>query len=281
MASILFLVITVKVKIIMSKMVSVVMCVYNGESFIEESICSIMNQTYGNIELIIVNDGSDDNTSTYIDRMMEKYQDRKIIKIEKENTGLTDSLNVGLNQANGYYVARQDADDISIYNRIEKCVRTIEESDYDILTTKFERFDGVNTIDIRPYNSWFYRYGVDIGHLKYGNVFCHGSFFIKSNVIKKLSYDVEKKKSQDYDFLLRALKENFKIGFLDEVLYKLRIHDSSISVISKSDQLGFAKSSIESNYGTSFYFMPNANLIKKTYLYGHRFLYGTLNAIYK
>ncbi|KHJ39625.1 putative glycosyltransferase EpsE [Pedobacter glucosidilyticus] len=95
--------------------ISVVMSVYNAEKFLKESIESILNQTYQNFEFIIINDGSSDGSLSII----QSYNDDRIILIDQENQGLSKSLNNGIRNAKGEFIARMDADDISINNRLE------------------------------------------------------------------------------------------------------------------------------------------------------------------
>lgn len=103
--------------------VSVVMPAYNAEKYIGEAIDSILNQTYKDFELIIINDGSTDDTREII----LKYEDPRIIFLENEkNSGIVITLNKGLDQASGEYIARMDADDIAVYDRFEKQVAYLE-----------------------------------------------------------------------------------------------------------------------------------------------------------
>ncbi len=96
--------------------ISVVMAVYNGESYLSQAIESILKQTYQDFEFIIINDGSKDHTWEIIQHY--KSQDSRIISIFQENIGLTKSLNKGIQVAKGQYIVRQDADDISYLNRL-------------------------------------------------------------------------------------------------------------------------------------------------------------------
>ena len=102
--------------------VSVLMSCYNASRWLDESIQSVLNQSYGNFEFIIVNDGSTDCTQAIIQHYASS--DDRIVMIEKANTGLADSLNVGISRARGVWIARQDADDISDLTRLEKQVRS-------------------------------------------------------------------------------------------------------------------------------------------------------------
>ena len=98
--------------------VSVLMSVYNGELHLREAIESIFSQTFGNFEFVIINDGSTDTSQELID----SFSDSRLVVIKQENMGVTKSLNKGLKIARGEYIARQDADDISLSDRLEKQV---------------------------------------------------------------------------------------------------------------------------------------------------------------
>lgn len=105
-------------------LVSVVMSVYNAEKFLKESIDSILGQTFKNFEFIIVNDASSDNSLTII----ESYHDSRIVLINnKRNMGLTKSLNSAIGFAKGRYIARMDADDIALPQRLEKQAKMFED----------------------------------------------------------------------------------------------------------------------------------------------------------
>ena len=95
------------------------MAVYNGEKYLCEAIESMLNQTYTNFEFLIINDGSTDTT----EEIILSYKDERIRYIKNEqNLKLIASLNKGLVLANGKYIARMDADDISMLERLEKQV---------------------------------------------------------------------------------------------------------------------------------------------------------------
>jgi len=106
--------------------VSVVMSVYDGEAYIKHSIESILHQTLSCFEFIIINDGSSDNSWSII--LEYASNDHRIIPITQKNIGLTKSLNVGIRNSRGKYIARMDVDDISYQNRLEKQYRFLNEN---------------------------------------------------------------------------------------------------------------------------------------------------------
>ena len=98
-------------------MITVLLCVYNGEKWLRECIESVLNQTYKNFEFLIINDGSFDNSLKIIKEFA--LLDKRIKYITHENIGLTKSLNIGLNASRGDWIARIDCDDIALPKRLE------------------------------------------------------------------------------------------------------------------------------------------------------------------
>ena len=110
-------------------LVSVVLPVFNGEKFLTESINSILNQSFKKFELIVINDGSTDNSYEYI----KKFKDTRLSVINNDkNIGLSNSLNKGILVAKGKYIARMDQDDISLPNRLKKQVAFMHHVSVDI-----------------------------------------------------------------------------------------------------------------------------------------------------
>lgn len=126
-----------------SKKVSVIMATYNCEKTVSDSIESIINQTYNNIEFIICDDGSTDGTFKILSEYKNKYPDKIVLLKNEENMKLPKSLNKCLRYVTGYYVARMDADDLSKLDRFEKQVEFLQtHPDYDLVSTGVEISDG-------------------------------------------------------------------------------------------------------------------------------------------
>ena len=117
--------------------VSVIMPAFNAENTIIKSIKSILNQTYSNIELIIVNDFSNDNTL----ELITQIKDNRIKIINNDyNLGISGSLNIGIHASSGDYIARIDSDDIAYLNRIEIQVKFLSNSGVDVLGGQIKTF---------------------------------------------------------------------------------------------------------------------------------------------
>ena len=114
--------------------ISVILPVFNGEAYLRESIDSILNQSFTDFELLIINDGSTDRSQEIIN----SYPDTRIKLIHNPiNLGLVDALNVGIDKTCGTYLARQDQDDISEPNRLQLQFATMEQDHFDLCGTRW------------------------------------------------------------------------------------------------------------------------------------------------
>ena len=127
----------------MEDLISIIVPVYNVEKYIKKCIDSIINQTYKNLEIILVDDGSPDNCGKICDEYAEK--DKRIKVIHKENGGLSDARNAGIKIARGCYIGFVDSDDWIDKNMYEKLYKTLKEKDADIACCKLIRYK--NTIE--------------------------------------------------------------------------------------------------------------------------------------
>ena len=100
----------------LSPLVSIIICVYNGEKYLERCLQSAMSQSYKNIEIIVVNDGSMDNTPVIIENYVKL--DCRIIVINKQNGGISEARRIGVNRARGKYIQYLDCDDVLMSNAI-------------------------------------------------------------------------------------------------------------------------------------------------------------------
>lgn len=132
----------------MSKLVSVIVPIYNVKDYLIECVESILNQTYSNIEIILVDDGSTDGSAGLCDNLRQR--DDRIIVIHKKNGGLSDARNVGFRKSTGEFVIFVDSDDSLKSSALEIMVSAIEEYDADISACEFETFEDNS---IKRYNS--------------------------------------------------------------------------------------------------------------------------------
>lgn len=186
--------------------ITVLMPVYNGEKYLREAIGSILNQTFNDFEFLIINDSSTDSTREII----LSYDDTRIrLEDNEKNIGLTHSLNKGLRLAKGKYVARMDADDISLPDRLEKQLAVIENNtDVSIVACWIDIIDKNNTYignwhADRENNSPEQIYYT----LFFENCIAHSSVLFKKELALKIGgYNESFRKSQDYELWIRLSK---------------------------------------------------------------------------
>lgn len=214
-------------------LISVIMSVYNDEKNIDKSIKSIMSQTYKNLELHILDDGSDDKTWKIINKYKTEYQNIFIYK-NKNNLGLTKSLNYLVNQTNGEIIARQDSDDLSHPERIEKQLNIMTKYNLDFCTTRAQI---IQNNKITPKFSYYIPKKIVV---KYKNPFIHGTLMIKKRVIINVGmYDENFYYSQDYKLMTDLLNINSKYKILRTPYYKLNF-ENNISTEFKEEQKYYA-----------------------------------------
>jgi glycosyltransferase involved in cell wall biosynthesis len=203
---------------------------YNAEKYLKEAIDSLLEQTYSDLEIIAINDGSTDKTAT----MLAEFQslDSRIVFVNNEkNLGLIDTLNKGLQLCTGKYIARMDADDISDKHRISKQVLFLENNpDIDFVSCAYTRF----TIKDRP----FYTQNIlatnpesilFAAHL-YTPV-CHAAIMGKQSTFANYRY-LKNEFSlhvEDYELWTKMLREGVRFANINEPLYHIRSNKESVS----------------------------------------------------
>ena len=208
-----------------NKLVSVIIPVYNADANLYMAIDSILGQTYKNIEVIVVNDGSKDNG--YTQSIIDEYGER-IKAYEKVNGGIADALNYGIGFAKGDFIARMDQDDISFPDRIEKQVTFLEtHKDVDICGTQFYYLKG-NNLEMGPYNPC--TNGEIVVSMLFNNCLCHPSVMMRASVLlDEARYDKDAV-AEDYEIWLRKLCK-YKMANLSEKLLLYRITGNNYTVL--------------------------------------------------
>lgn len=212
-------------------MISIIMSTYNEKiEWIKESIESILNQTYKDFEFLITIDKPENGE---LIKLVQEYaqKDARInVIINKENKGLIWSLNNMLSIAKGEYIARMDADDISLPERLEKQLNYIEEKNVDFIGSNTINFNDNNT-----YKTSLFLNDYDIKENLYNGAFIpHPTWFVKKEVYIELKGYRNIYAAEDYDFFLRAIKHGFLVSNIKEPLLKYRMN---LNGISKSNAL--------------------------------------------
>lgn len=204
-------------------LVTILMPVYNSEQYLAETIDSMLNQSYRNFEFDIINDGSSDKSV----QIIQSYSDPRIkLYHNNGNQGLIYTLNRGLEIANGKYIVRMDADDISLPDRLEKQVAYMEKNKNIGISGTWIKIFGNNKNRTK--------YPITSNEIKaclfWGTTFAHPSVIMRREDILKnnLKYRIEYLHAEDYGFWVEAA-QHFDMGNIPEFLLKYRASQGSIS----------------------------------------------------
>ena len=217
--------------------ISVVMPVYNAEEYLEESINSILNQSFEDFEFIIINDGSKDKSEKIVKSFQKK--DKRIILINnKKNSGLPITLNKGISQSVGKYIARMDADDISLKDRLKVQYNFLEVhpeialvgSSAIIIDESGNRIGVLRKFD---------NYKKTSRKLLKSNPMIHPSIMFRNDL--KLRYREKFQSSEEYDLYLRLLSSGKNITNLSDYLIKYRISSGSFVSTKPNQEFYFKK----------------------------------------
>lgn len=229
--------------------ISVIMPVYNGIPFLSEAIESILKQTYKDFELIIIDDHSVDDSV----RIIQNYAklDTRIHLIKNDqNIGVTRSLNKAIRMAQGEFIARMDADDVSLPERFIKQVEFLEtHAHIGIVGANCQLINEVGKTDI------IFNYpNTDLEihwRLLLNNAFCHPCVMFRSSILQNGAYKEEIKYSQDYELWSRLL-QNTQGANLNSILLLYRRMDKNISTIHYQEQQKFANFISRTNINNYF-----------------------------
>ena len=203
----------------MNPKITIITVCYNSEKTIEDTLQSVVNQLYPNIEYIIVDGGSTDNTLAIID----KYKNKISVLISEKDNGIYDAINKGIGLATGDIIANLNSDDFYIDNHvITDVVATFEKEKTDALYADLYYVDAIDTNKIiRYWKSKQYKEGL---FLK-GWMPPHPTFFVKKEVYQKYGlFDLQFKSAADYEIMLRFIhRYKVSISYLPRVIVKMRV----------------------------------------------------------
>lgn len=219
--------------------VSVIMGVYNCEKTINESIDSILSQTFDDWEFVICDDGSTDDTYSIIVEYASNFPEKFVILKNKENMGLNHTLNRCLKESNGEYIARMDGDDISLPDRFEKEVDFLDKhSEYSIVSTPMIFFDengdwGKNVAIEKPTKHDF---------IRHSPIHCHAPCMIRKSAyfdVGGYTEDERMLRCEDVNLWYKLYSQNH-IGYnLNEPLYKMRDDKNALRRRSFKSRMNF------------------------------------------
>lgn len=204
--------------------ITVLMSVFNGQKYLKEAIESILNQTFRNFELLIINDGSSDSS----EQIVRSYTDHRIkFVINEKNQGLPFSLNRGIELSRGDYIARMDCDDISLPTRLEKQLAFMKANSNIVACGTWIKSIG----DKGGYTNKFLSDPNEIkANLLFNTSLAHPSVMMKKNALLKsnLRYNVEHLHFEDYALWVELSKIG-NLSNIPEILLLYRLHRDSVS----------------------------------------------------
>lgn len=219
-------------------LVSVIIPCYNAQKFVEKAVRSIMEQTYTNLEILCCDDCSTDKTLIILQKLSQEDSRVKVIKNE-QNLKIVQTLNKLVYLSSGKYIARMDADDISLPNRIEKQVEFMEKNvDVGICGCNIFYIDEKGK-KIRKSN--FPKTDKSIQNLKFFRTpFCHPTIMFNSDLRKYFYYKDEYLYAEDYGLWLELL-DKFKGVNLKKCYFYYRLHNEQVTYKHNSEQINSLK----------------------------------------
>lgn len=217
-------------------LISVIILTYNNDNYIDRSIESIINQSFKKWKLIIVNDGSSDNTSTII-HQYKKILNKKLIYINNiKNLGINHSMNKALEFVDTPFFTRQDGDDISDKFRLEILFNELQaQKNFDFVSSKMQSLIDKNLI----FPKKFISFPQNLDMLK-GISFCNAPTLFNSRVLKKVKgynkSNIYKKRFEDYEFFYQLYYNGFKGFNVNQVTYYVRQDKYYYKKISLNDR---------------------------------------------
>jgi teichuronic acid biosynthesis glycosyltransferase TuaG len=262
-------------------LVSIIIAVYNSENYIRETINTVIAQTYENWELIIVNDGSKDNSERIINEFVKLYSD-KIQLVNQINRGPSKARNNGINAAKGDFIAFLDSDDLWHPEKLEKQVRYSIEKNLDICLCQFANFinDKEKTFNREASD----KFNIDANKLLEEDfkasillqkiTFTPSSLLLKKEIFKTISFYEKISHAEDLDVQLQCLKKGFThFACLDECLLLHRLHISNLSSDTSNNIRGLIIA-----YDR---FFENKPAMKENYEFYEKRIMGSIKKIYR
>ena len=211
------------------------MSVYNTEKYLSEAIESILNQTYSDFEFIIIDDGSTDKSLEIIQQYAQKDKRIRVI-LNKENIGLAKSLNKGIAQAKGKYIARMDADDISLSVRLQVQFNFLESNpEISVVGSNYTQIDSngikshASNRPCSPARVWW--------GLFFDNMIAHPTVMMSRSIFTDggIQYNEQVSVAQDFELWHQVIKK-YDISNLADALLLYRVHNNSVSESKKSER---------------------------------------------
>jgi len=206
--------------------VSVVIPAYNAEHWLAETIQSVLDQTYQEFEVIIVDDGSTDTTR----RVVENFKDERILYLYQENQGLSSARNSGIRAACGRYIALLDADDLFKPDKLAQQVARLErEPDLGVVTCGFDLIDDQGNW-LREEQHWLHAPKINLHTLLFWNPLLPSTLLIRRIWFEKVGFfDESLRRYEDWEFSVRLALAGCRMEYVQKSLLSYRRHATNMS----------------------------------------------------
>ena len=223
-----------------NELISIIVPIYNTEKYLHECLDSILNQSYTNFEVLLINDGSTDSSGTICQEYVER--DSRFRYFEKDNGGVASARNLGLERSEGTYITFIDSDDWVEFNYLEVLYTALKENDTDVAISTYKRFAQDGVFYLRSYskeNDEFLNIGKrnrnsfleilpKLGELDH-SFYSISSKLIKREIIGNLLFDEQVSYSEDLNFFFRLYLGVESVVYVRDYTYIYRTHDASTS----------------------------------------------------
>ncbi len=203
---------------------SIIVPVYGVEKYIDKCLNSLVKQSLKEIEIIVVNDGTKDNSQKIIDKYVKKYPD-KIKSYIKENGGQGSARNYGLKKASGEYIGYVDSDDFVEKDMYKKLYNKAKENNYDIVVCG--NYNVSEDYQNKNIDAFINNYNTDLENIFFGKMAVWNKIYKRDILIKNKLEFKEKVWYEDLAFTLKAIMNSNTFAFIDEPLYDYLIREGS------------------------------------------------------
>ena len=219
----------------MKPTVTVLTTIYNGRAYLNESIESVLNQTYDDFEFLIIDDSSTDNSV----EIVNSYQDPRIRLVKNEkNIGQTASMNIGLGLAQGKYIARLDQDDVCLTKRLKEQVGFMKENPSVTIISSWEYVIDPEGNKTAVWKRTIENYGTFLGFILLGlcPVFHPSVMFLKDEILNLGCFDTDYGPAEDYELWSRIALSRLKGAVIPQFHLLKRDHDQTQSILKQEKQ---------------------------------------------
>lgn len=210
-------------------LISVLIPCHNAAPWLKGAVDSVCAQSIRNLEILIYDDGSTDGSGKAIDRLAAT-DPRIVVMGEATNRGIVHALNAMLQSARGAFIARMDADDISLPQRFEQQLRFIEAGNADLCGTWFQEFGGGPPRTVR----WQHKPDELRAAMLFQNTICHPTVMARREVFEAFRYRENFGLAEDYDLFVRA-SEQFRLANVSQVLLRYRRHHAQATQAQRAE----------------------------------------------